>query len=501
MIHSGELSTTGPTIRIGERITRLAERHPDRLAVTVADADPPQSLTWGELDRATDAAAGVLAAAGVGPGVLVGVRLPMGLDHVLATVAAWKLSATVLPLDPESTAREFAVLLETARPGVVVAARAEAEVTTVSAEELWSAPPADVSRFPVGVPRSAHATGGSTGRPRIILRRPDWVYPEDGFPSAGDRAVGLDVDQVQLAMIPLHHAGFTKLYHGLALAHTVVLVPKLKPARIPELIERYRVNYFIIVPSLMRRVLAVPGLREADVSSVTTVHQSSAGAPEELKHAWMEVFPPETLYEGYSSQERIGALWIRGDEWLRHPGSVGRPVDCEVRVYREDGSVAAAGEVGEVYLRSRFTQQPTYLGDGPALPERHGFMSLGDAGYLDEDGYLHIRGRRAEMINVGGVKVYPAEVEEVLRQHPGVSDVAVAARPHETLGQAVHAVVVPADPAAPPTTGDLRRHCQRLLSTAKMPLTYEFRDAIPHTDTGKLRRSALVGPGPAAGQS
>jgi bile acid-coenzyme A ligase len=493
MIHSEKLSTTAPTIRIGDRIRELAARHPERTAVIVPDAVGTPALTWGELDRTSDAAAGRLAAAGVGPGVLVAVRLPMGLDHVVATLAAWKLSATVLPLDPESTEREFAVLLDTAHPAVVVATAAHDAVTTVPAAELWTAPLVDPAAFPAGTPRSAHATGGSTGRPRIILRRPDWVYPAEDFPSTGDRAVGLDVGQVQLAMIPLHHAGFTKLYHGLALGHTVVLVPQVVPARIPELIERHRVNYFIIVPSLMRRLLAVPALREVDVSSVTTVHQSSAGAPPELKRAWMEVFPPETLYEGYSSQERIGALWIRGDEWLRHPGSVGRPVDCEVRVYREDGGVAAAGEVGEVFLRSRFTRQPSYLGDGPALPERDGFMSLGDAGFLDEEGYLHIVGRRAEMINVGGVKVYPAEVEEVLRQHPGVADVAVAARPHAVLGQAVHAVVVPAVADAPPAKADLRRHCQLLLSTAKMPLTYEFRETIPHTDTGKLRRSTLVG--------
>lgn len=482
-------------LTIGDRVSQLAAQRPDRTVAIVAHPDGTESrMTWRELDQRGNAAARVLAESGVAPGRVVIVRLPMGHEHMVATVGAWKLAATVLPANPSATSREFDAVVQAARPTVVVAATPHPDVPTVPPDALWAAGMTEHRPAVAGVPRSAHATGGTTGRPRIIMRQPDWVYPPGGLPSARDRAIGLDLDQVQLVLLPLHHAGFTKLYHGLALGHTIVLLPRFDPERVPALIERHRVNYFMLVPGMMRRLLEVPALRHADISSVTTVHQSSAGAPAELKRRWMQVFPPETLYEGYSSQERIGALWIRGHEWLAHPGSVGRPVDCEVRIYLADGAVAPPGVIGEVFLRSRSTRQPAYVGDGPPLPERDGFLSIGDAGYLDDDGYLHIVGRTSEMINVDGVKVYPAEVEEVLLAHPDVVDVAVVARPHAVLGQAVHAVVVPADPGRPPRPADLRRHCAAQLSLAKVPLSYEFRSEIPRTEAGKLNRGALAQP-------
>jgi bile acid-coenzyme A ligase len=486
------MSAESSKIRIDQRIQLLARQHPDQTAVITVGPGGEESRSWCDLDRGSDAASRILAERGVGPGSLVGVRLSMSVDHIIATLAAWKLGATVLPLDPKATDAEFRALLSTARPDLVIMDGGHPDVVTVPVAALY---PAEDSGGPLparGVPRSAHATGGSTGRPRIILRRPDWMYPADGFPSAADRAIGLDVGQVQLVMVPLHHAGFTKLFHGLALDHTIVLMPQFVPIKVPALIERHRVNFFVIVPSMMRRLLEVPALAQVNVSSVTAVHQASAGAPKELKQAWMKIFPPETLYEGYSSQERIGALWIRGDEWLEHPGSVGQPVDCAVRIYAGDGRLLRPGEVGEVFLKSPDTRQPTYIGGGPPLAERDGYLSLGDAGFLDDDGYLHIVGRCVEMINVDGVKVYPAEVEEVLLNHSAVRDAAVTARPHDALGQAVHAVVVPYDRGRRPSPAELRQHCRDKLSLAKVPLSYEFRSEIPRSDAGKLRRSSLL---------
>jgi bile acid-coenzyme A ligase len=480
-------------ISIAERVRNLANDHPEKPACVLVGRDGREDvLTWVALEDRSDAAAAAMNELAVGPGDVVAIHLSAGFRHLVSTVAAWKLGATVLPLDPNATERELDQLLAAARPGLVVtdqAGRVDG-ARTVLAEQLAERS-RDADPVPIrGVPRSAHSTGGSTGRPRIILRRPDWMYP-DGFPSAADRAIGLDVGQTQLAMVPLHHAGFTKLYHGLALDHTIVLMPTFRAEQVPGLIERHRVQYFVITPTMMRRVLAVPGLRQHDLTSVTTVHQSSAACPVDLQLAWFEVFAPETVYEGYSSQERIGAVWIRGDEWLAHQGSVGRPTGCVVRIYTAEGRIAAPGEVGEVFLKSPVTRQPTYLGGGPQLPERDGFLSLGDAGYLDTQGYLHIVGRVREMINVGGVKVYPTEVEGVLSGHSEVRDVAVVARAHDYLGQAVHAFVVPADLERPPSTVELTGYCLAGLSAAKVPLSYEFVPHLPRSDTGKLHRGKL----------
>lgn len=482
-------------VPIGIRIGVLAGRHPESPAViSVARDGTEQVLTWSMLERRSNVAARLLARQGVDGRSLVALLLPAGLNHVIATVAVWKLGGVVLSLDPDATDTEIAALLETARPAFVVsdsATDAFQGVHVIRPDQLRSEAASADPLPDQGIPRSAHATGGSTGRPRIILRDSAWMYGREVTASARELSTGVRVGQTQLVMLPLHHGGFTKLYNGLALDHKIVLMERFAPKLAAELIVRHRVAYFVTVPVWMRRLLAVPGFDAMDLSSVTTVHQSAAGCPDDLKLAWFKAFPPETLHEGYGGQERIGTVWIRGDEWLRHRGSVGRPDGCRVRIYLDDGELAAAGETGEIFLKTRGAGQPTYFGPGPRLPERDGYLSLGDAGFLDDDGYLHVVGRRAEMINVGGVKVYPAEVEHVLLGHEGVADAAVVHRDHAYLGQAVHAVVVPVQENRPPTPLDLSDHCRGRLSAAKVPVSYEFVSQLGYSDAGKLRRQAL----------
>jgi len=482
-------------VPIGSRIGVLAGRHPESPAVvSVARDGTEQVLTWSMLERQSNVAARLLAQQGVDRQCLVALLLPAGLSHGIATVAVWKLGGIVLSLDPDATDTEIVALLETAKPAFVVsdsATDALRGVHVIRPDDLRSAATSADPLLDQGIPRSAHATGGSTGRPRIILRVPAWMYGREVTVSERELRSGVRAGQTQLLMLPLHHGGFTKLYNGLALDHKIVLMERFAPKLAAELIVRHRVAYFVTVPAWMRRLLAVPGFDSMDLSSVTTVHQSAAGCPDELKLAWFKVFRPETLHEGYGSQERIGTVWIRGDEWLMHRGSVGRPDDCRVRIYRDDGELAAAGETGEIFLKTPGTGQPTYIGPGPLLSARDGYLSLGDAGFLDEEGYLHVVGRRAEMINVGGVKVYPAEVEHVLLGHEGVADAAVVHRSHAYLGQAVHALVVPVEENHPPTALDLIEHCRSRLSTAKVPISYEFVSRLEYSAAGKLRRQAL----------
>jgi bile acid-coenzyme A ligase len=476
------------TVTIGQRISELARLHPSKPAIiAVTPRRSEITLTWADLDRDSNMMARALAQRGIAEGSLVAITLPNDLEHVRSTIAAWKLGATVLPLDPQLTEHEWRQLIEHAHPGLVIGGRPDA-VTPASLRT------ADVSADPLpstAGPRSVHCTGGSTGRPRIIVREKPWAYRRDELPSEGDRQIGLDVGQVQLSMVSLHHAGFTKLYHGLVLDHTIVLLTRFVPAEVLRLIEEYRVNYFVVVPAQMRFILESRALTSTDVSSITTVHQSSAACPEPVKRAWMEAFGPETLYEGYSSQERIGAVWIRGDEWLEHPGSVGRSTFTEFRIITETGADAPVGTVGTVYMRSPFSRQPTYVGEGPPLPEMDGFYSLDDLGFLDEEGYLHLVGRDNDMINVGGIKVYPTEVENVLHAHPEVAEAVVVSRPDDNLGQSVHAIIVPADWRNPPDPDDLAAYCRTALSPAKRPRSYEFRSIIQRNTAGKIQRTHL----------
>lgn len=478
-------------LSIGERVQSLAMEHPDKpVIVEIAPDGSATSWTWAQVNDRSDAVAWGMCKRAVGADAVVMIALPMGIDHVTATLAAWKTGATVLPVDPAATARELRTLVTSVQPQLVVAQPDVEGVSFLTGEEL--ATPNGKFHIPAGViPRSAHCTGGSTGRPRILLRPTPWVYHHDSLPSANDRAIGLGLRQNQLIMTPLFHGGFTKLYHGLALDHTAVLLPRFNARLVPRLIEEYRINYFVVVPTIMQKLVREPEMRTRDLTSVTTIHQGAAATPVQLKRAWMELFPPETVYEGYSSQERIGAVWIRGDEWLRHPGSVGRPVDCEVRIYDEMGRRRGPGEVGEVFIRAPFTAQPQYLGSGPPLPERDGFLSMGDAGYLDRDGYLYLAGRVSDVINVGGAKVYPAEIEKILMEHPAVIDCLVFAAPDATFGQVPHALVV-TGPLDTVTSAELWRHCAAELSLYKVPVRYRIVDRIPRAETGKVPRSAIT---------
>lgn len=470
----------------GERIGRLAAQHPAGKAVVSVSPDGMCTvLTWAELESTANRAARGLLARGVRPGSPVAIAVPSGIGHVIATTAAWKTGALVVPLNHAATPEERS-RLKAAVGGVVIGEGDWADVPP----RWWEADGAlDDSAVRTGpAPRSASASGGSTGRPRIVVRRRAWVYDPETLLSPADRETGLDFGQTQLVMLPMYHAGFTGLHHGLVLDHTVVLMERFTPKLFGPLVEEYRVACFRIVPTLMRLILECPDLGAHDLSSVVAVHQGAGACPQSVKRAWLERFSPEAVFEDYSSVERLGLVTIRGDEWLEHPGSVGRPTDCEIRIFRPDGTLASPGEDGEIYLRSPATRQPEYLGQGPRLRSRGDFLTLGDIGHLDAEGYLFLTGRTADVLNVGGANVYPAEIEAVLLEFPQVRDAAVVGVPHTHLGQAVHAIVQIDDPARPPDRWDLDAHCRERLSTAKVPMSYEFTRELGRTEAGKLRR-------------
>ncbi|WBB60780.1 AMP-binding protein [Streptomyces sp. WMMC500] len=473
---------------IGERIGVLAARHPDRTAVISVRPDGAEtSVTWAELQARSNAAARALAAAGVGGDDVVVVCLPNGIPHIVSTLAAWKVGALVVPVNPALPEREHAELLARVAGAHVIGGRS------------GSPPPADLpataadgAEYPSsGVPRSAALTGGSTGTSRIVLRRHPWTYDPDAPAPAGYSLEGMRTGQVQLVSLPMYHGGFLETHNGLAMEHTVVVMERFSPTLFLRLVERHRVAFLVLVPTLMRAIASVPDVESFDLGSIEALYHGSGGCHESDKRRWLDLLSPERVYEDYGSIEDIGFLTIRGDEWLKHPGSVGRPSgDVTVRILDDDGAGVPAGTVGNVYVRSSRSTQPRYLGGGPPLAGRDGFLTVGDLGYLDEDGYLYLVDRRADMINVGGINVYPAEIEGVLAELPDVADVAVVGRPHDVLGAAVHAVVVPAA-GSRPREQDLDAHCRGRLVRTKVPVSYTFTDRLPRDAAGKLRRRDL----------
>jgi bile acid-coenzyme A ligase len=195
----------------------------------------------------------------------------------------------------------------------------------------------------------------------------------------------------------------------------------------------------------------------------------------------------------YGSTENAGLSRIRGDEWLTHPGSVGRPFNSEFRILDEAGRELPPGEVGEIYGRSTASPGPTFAYVGaPARSTADGFASVGDLGWLDAEGYLYIADRRSDMLITGGANVFPAEVEAALLEHPGVADAAVIGLPDPEWGQRVHALWQARDPERPPAVEALREHCRARLSAYKVPKSFECVTALPRSEAGKLSRPALV---------
>jgi bile acid-coenzyme A ligase len=473
-------------IAIGERIDRLAATHPEAVAVVSVAKDGEEStLSWAELARLSTAAAHQLPGLGVEPDSTVAIALPPGIDHVIATIAAWKLGTLVVPIDPKATTAERAAIATALGPHSLIGDDERATIRT----GWWREARPAARSFRAGTPRSASLTGGTTGTPRAIVRPKPWTMRTDAVLAPYEHAWGMRLGQVQLVILPLYHTGFSALYRGLALDHRIVLMDRFAPSLFLRLVERHRVQHIRMVAPVLRMVLEAADLADRDLSSIQSVHHGAGPCPEQVKRRWLELLGPERLFEVYSNQERIGRTVIRGDDWLRHPGSVGRPVDqAELRILDEHGQQLATGEIGEVYVAAA---APTFLGDTPAVAEVCGFRSVGDLGYLDDEGYLYLVDRKSNVLNVGGQNVYPAEVEAVLLDLPEVADAVVTGKPHDYLGQSVHALVVPADPVDPVTTEQLDAHCRVRLSRAKVPMSYELVARVPRAETGKVRRFTL----------
>lgn len=482
------------TPTFGRRVADLAGEHPDKPAIIFMPVDgDEQIVTWRELDRRSNQLARMLAQRGVHEGTTVVIGLWNSHEHILLTTAAWKLGALALPLRAILPKPERDGILDLARPSLVCADWDDVPYPTLRPDELAQYAYHDAGPLPGDPPHpgKAIASGGSTGRSKIIVDRTanPCIY--------GRRAsrLGARPGQAQLICAPLYHnSPFLSSYGGLADDHTLVVMERFDAARAVDAIERHRVNYAYMPPIIMRRIIMLEGVRERDFSSIQGIQSSAAPCPIWLKQAWIDLIGPEKVHEVYGSSEGIGATMISGDEWLEHQGSVGRPVNCELRILDENGHDLPAGEVGEIFMRTLDDDGPTftYVGDAKIKSTPDGFISIGDLGHVDGDGYLYIADRRTDMIVSGGANVYPAEVEAALYDHPAIGDLAVIGVPDEEWGKRVHAVIEPADAANPPAIADLDAYVRERLTSYKVPKTYELVSALPRNEAGKIRRSALV---------
>lgn len=477
-------------VPFSRRIRDLAATEPGAAGLTVVRPDGSEERsTWRDLDRRSEQLARALLGRGMTPGDRLALELRNSTEMVLLVFAAWKIAAVPVPMRWDLPEWERRRLLDVVSAAVTVTPDDLAGLLA-EADSQDTTPLPDV----VGMQTNGICSSGSTGTPKVILTdRPTAWLAQMSEPFA---AAWMPVERPQtiLAIAPLYHTnGFSTLVSMLG-GDRLVLLQKFDAALVVDLIERHRITTFTATPTMLQRIARVPGIEQRDLSSIAWILQGAAVLPPTLAHAWFDLVGPERLIMAYGMTEQLGLTALRGDEWLAHPGSVGRGFrDTEVRVVGSNGEILGPGEVGEIYLRSPYTGAYSYLGGAPLLPTTDdGFGTAGDLGHLDDDGYLYIADRRVDLILSGGANVYPAEVESALADHPAIADVVVVGLPDPEWGQRVHAIVAPQDPAAPPAAADVIGYAKQRLAAYKVPKTVEIVAEIPRTAATKVNRSALV---------
>lgn len=469
-----------------EQLHRLAADRPDRPAVTCGD----EAVTYPQLIDRIDDLAHELRGLGVGEGDMVTIALPNSVEWFVAFAAAWRLGATPQPVSSRLPQREIDAIVELANPRVVVGVP-DGSVPGRATLPIGHRAPARPAgtELPIVVSKEwkAPTSGGSTGRPKLIV---------SGDPAAMDpdvpSALTFGAAGPMIMPGPLYHNGpLIWSVQGLLHGNGVVVLPRFDPEATLAAIQDHRGEVVYMVPTMMKRIWRLPeDVRLSyDLDSLKVLWHLAEPCPEWLKQVWIDWLGPERIFELYGGTEGQTATVITGVEWLAHRGSVGRPVPGSVQITDADGNELPAREMGEVWLKN-LRDTPTYRYVGAEARTRDGgWESLGDMGWVDEDGYLYLGDRASDMILSGGANIYPAEVEFAIQEHPKVRSVAVIGLPDEDKGNTVHAIVE-AD-AGDIDEVELRSFLADRLVTYKIPRTFEFVDEALRDDAGKVRRSAL----------
>ncbi|MFT4116025.1 AMP-binding protein [Bradyrhizobium sp.] len=448
-------------------------------------------LSWRDLESRANRRARAMRQAGVRPGDFVAIILPNGNEFFEFTFATWKAGATPCPLSHRLPRNEAVAILDLLKPSLIVGGNPDWGLQgSVSASFGADGYSDEALHLPTARYWKAIASGGSTGRPKIVV---------DHMPAAVEpKAQPLFMHELVRTLNPgplYHNAPFTFSHNTLVAGGLLVGMPKFDGLEAMRLIRDHRIEWVNFVPTMMSRILSLPRQqREAiDMSSLQVVFHMAAPMPPWLKEAWIEWLGPDRIFELYGGTERQAATVISGVEWLTHKGSVGRMEVGDVKVLNDSGEPLRAGEIGELYLRSAEGPGTTYhyIGAEPKSAPG-GWESLGDIGYVDADGYVWLTDRRTDMILRGGANIYPAEVEAALLAYPSIRSCAVIGLPDPDLGNRIHAVLeLTPDALAESLAHELPEFLLQHISRPKHPQSYEIVENAVRDDAGKVRRTAL----------
>ena len=342
-------------------------------------------------------------------------------------------------------------------------------------------------------------SSGTTGKPKGVrhaLSEEPFGTNVSALVMLGRALYGFTPDMVYLSPAPLYHAAPLRWSMAVQqLGGTVVVMERFDAEQALADIERYRVTHAQFVPTHFIRMLKLPDEVRGryDMSSLIATWHAAAPCPIPIKQAMIDWWGP-IVHEYYAGTEGNGFCAISSAEWLDHQGSVGRNLTSVTKICDEEGNELPPRQEGAIFFAGGADFE--YHNDPAKTAEaRHteGWTTLGDVGWMDEDGYVYLTDRKSFMIISGGVNIYPAEIENLLVTHPGVADVAVIGAPHDEMGEEVVAVVRPADPAADRSAlaAELHAFARANLSHVKVPRRIDFRDELPRTETGKLYKRLL----------
>lgn len=507
---AGAGADTDPAADAG--VLAQARIRPDHPALRLGD----DVRTYGELDDRARRAAHALHALRVRRGDRVAVMLPNSFEFFEAVHACGRLGAVAVPVNIHFKADEAGwIVSDSGATAIVVAEQLQSAVAGADVagvprlvvgggagddyDDALATAPATTEVDPPevigdGWPTTMAYTSGTTGRPKgVAIGEDDFRRRAAGI-AAGSAAWGFGPHEMHLVVGPLYHSGpqYWSQMH-LAVGGTVVIMPKWDARGALELIERWRVTNTHMVPANFTRILELPESDRTrfDLSSLRLVMHAAAPCPIPLKRAFMDFVGADKVFEYYGASEGGGTI-ITPQEWLEHPGSVGKPFPGnEFAILDDDGNRLGPGEIGTVYTKPASSSFRYHNDDEKtAAAHRGDWFTVGDAGYLDEDGYLYLTDRKSDMVISGGVNIYPREIEETLFRHPEVVDCAVLGVPDERWGEALYAVVQRAPDSGLDADGVVA-YCREHLADYKRPRIVEFVDELPRDPNGKVRKPKL----------
>ncbi len=501
----------------------FAEADPDGIALVTPDE---RLIARADLAKASNQVARGLRALGLETGDSVAVVLENGEAIIELYLACFQTGLYLVPINNHLAGPEIAYIVENSEAKVFVGSTAFTD-TVVRAGEEMAIPPshrfaigglagfndyADIKAGQSDAPledeiRTAGAvmnyTSGTTGRPKGV-RRP--LAPMDpnligGLFSAFHQMFGVTPadNNVHIVGSPLYHTAVL-MFAGssLHLGHTVVVMEKWKPEEMLRLIDKYNVTTSHMVPTQFSRMLQLPkDVREKyDCSSTRAMVHAAAPCPVPIKRQMLEWWG-SSIWEYYAATEGGGTI-VTPDEWLQKPGTVGKAwANAEIKIFDEDGNEMPANEPGTVYMRRGDADFEYYKDKDKTDKARLGnYFTVGDIGYLDEDGFLFLNDRKNDMIISGGVNIYPAEIESTLITHPKVGDVAVFGIPNDDWGEEVKAVIEPMPGETPgeALTDEILAWAADKLAKYKTPRSIDYIEEMPRDPNGKLYKRKLRDP-------